>query len=245
MFPLSCEALRVKLKNIRLRRQLTVQCDCYQRDTCSGFTAVLHNEKAIVLSFRSTTRFMQLVEEIEKSVFVKIQSSWMFGVKVSKYFGDGFQKPWDDYIALNRMYPVYGIWVTRHSLGGSLASLTASYPIGSNSSMPNGMKLVTFGQPRTGNLQFSITHNSQLKYSFRVTHWRGVVPHIPLQRAVHCYHHNEEAFYKYNMAANSVIICSDMRCSDGLWLNSSIAEHKHYFGKQMDDYGESGWVLKE
>ncbi|KJH47603.1 triacylglycerol lipase [Dictyocaulus viviparus] len=257
MFPLSAasysddpeQCLNRLFPNSTLQRQVVIQCDSFRKDTCSGYTAVLHNEKAIVLSFRGTIRFWQLFEEIEKSVFVN-WSNWLFGGRISKYFHDGFQKIWDagmsrDYFALKNKYPEYQIWVTGHSLGGSMASLAASFLIGSEFAKPSEIKLITFGQPRTGDLQFSITHNTQLEYSFRVTHWRDIVPHIPFEIVVHYFHHRSEAFYRYNMTADSVTVCSgseDRRCSDGLWFTGSIAEHRNYFGKDVYNYGFSNCV---
>ncbi|VDM63589.1 unnamed protein product [Angiostrongylus costaricensis] len=257
MFPLSAAAysdnpqrcISHLFLNATVRRSVTVQCDGHQRDTCSGYTAVLHNENAIVLSFRGTMRFTQLIQEIKKSVFVS-WSSWLFGGKISQYFHDGFQKIWQggmnkDFTVLKTMYPGYEIWVTGHSLGGSVASLVASYLIGTNYSNANEIKLVTFGQPRIGDLQFSITHNSQLNYSFRVTHWRDIVPHIPLEQIGRYYHHNHEAFYKYNMTPDSVTVClgsEGKRCSDSLWFAASIADHRHYFEKDVFDYGSNGCV---
>ncbi|KAK6048463.1 triacylglycerol lipase [Cooperia oncophora] len=175
MLPLSAAAysdqpqqcLSRLFKNATLHRQVTVSCDSFKKDTCSGFTAVLHNEKAIVLSFRGTIRFLQLLQEITKTVFLHL-ASWLFGGRISAYFSDAFSKIWShgmdaDFRALRAMYPNYEIWVTGHSLGGSVASLAASFLVGSRLANSSEVKLVTFGQPRTGDILFSVHHNNQVR----------------------------------------------------------------------------------
>ncbi|KAK6011104.1 triacylglycerol lipase, partial [Ostertagia ostertagi] len=123
---------------------------------------------------------------------------WSSGGYVSKYFYDGFMDLWnagmrDDFIALRAKYPRYNVWVTGHSLGAALASLAASFII-ANDRVPSGrVKLVTFGQPRVGDHRYAWVHDEQMAYSFRVTHWRDVVPHIPPENFLDYYHHASEA----------------------------------------------------
>ncbi|EPB67416.1 hypothetical protein ANCCEY_13496 [Ancylostoma ceylanicum] len=86
---------------------------------------------------------------------------------------------------------------------------------------------------------------SVIDYSFRVTHWRDVVPHIPSfdERPGGYYHHKTEVFYKEGMAPNDYIVCKeyeDFKCSDGLWVHTSIKNHIKYFGKVIRDWGTAG-----
>ncbi|KAK6013541.1 triacylglycerol lipase [Ostertagia ostertagi] len=180
--------------NATVYRQRTVQCDAFKKDTCSGFTAVLHPQKAIVMSFRGTTRFLQLLQEITKTVFVNLQN-------MERWY------ECTDFFELRSSYPDYEIWITGHSLGGSIASLAASFLVGSRAVNSSQVKLITFGQPRTGDIHFSTTHDDQLEYSFRVTHWRDIVPHIPLGPIGGYFHHRQEAFYKNKMDPSEVTIC--------------------------------------
>ncbi|PIO73195.1 triacylglycerol lipase [Teladorsagia circumcincta] len=227
MFPLSAAAysdqpqqcLSRLFPKSKLQRQVTVKCDkggSEQNKTglCSGFTAVLHKHKAIALSFRGTVASVQLFQEINKTVFLKL-ASWFYGGKISKYFSDAFSNIWfagmgDDYLFLRERFPKYEVWITGHSLGGALASLAASFLVGSRMAMPNKVKLVTFGQPRTGDSNFSDAFNSQ-------------------------------AFYKEDMS--NYTICNegeDVECSDGLWFPASFDAHTHYFGHHVSQYGKSG-----
>ncbi|WKY03305.1 hypothetical protein Q1695_004783 [Nippostrongylus brasiliensis] len=257
MFPLSAAAYSDRpqqcierlFPNSTLQRLVTVQCDAFRKDTCSGFTAVLHPQKAIVLSFRGTARFLQLLQEVNKTIFLNL-SSWLFGGRISRYFSDAFSKIWSagmnvDFHTLRSRHPDYEIWVTGHSLGGSVASLAASFLIGSHIANSSEIKLVTFGQPRTGDVKYSATHDAQMEYSFRVTHWRDIVPHIPFGPLGGYFHHRQEAFYRNNMEPETVTVCPEgegKECSDGLWFTSSIHEHTHYFGKKVSEYGRAGCV---
>ncbi|PIO53507.1 hypothetical protein TELCIR_25157, partial [Teladorsagia circumcincta] len=80
MYPLSAaaysdqprECLSRLFPNSTLQRQVTVKCDVFKADLCSGFIAVLHNQKAIALSFRGTTTLQRLLQEINKTVFMNL-----------------------------------------------------------------------------------------------------------------------------------------------------------------------------
>ncbi|KAK6746673.1 hypothetical protein RB195_000132 [Necator americanus] len=253
MFPLSAAAysdkpnicLRRMFRNASLYRQTTVVCGM-QKTTCSGFTAVIPSDKAIVLSFRGTTSTAQLLEESAKSAF-NGWFKWMFGGHVSSYFGNAFTKVWNggmgaDFVKLRKQYPNFEIWVTGHSLGGSLASLANSYILGKGYADPLKTKLMTFGQPRTGDPNFSNTHKEQAEYAFRVTHWRDIVPHI---LSVGYRHHRRETFYQSGMKPKEFKVCEDgesNECSNGLYFKSSTNDHTHYFGKMVSEYGIKGCV---
>ncbi|KAI6198623.1 Triacylglycerol lipase [Aphelenchoides besseyi] len=70
----------------------------------------------------------------------------------------------------------------RHSLGGSVASIAATYILNTYNLENERIKLVTFGQPRTGDTDFAAGHNLRLPRSYRVTHRRDIVPHIPPEK---------------------------------------------------------------
>ncbi|VDM67057.1 unnamed protein product [Strongylus vulgaris] len=147
----------------------------------------------------------------------------------------------------------YG-YVTGHSLGGSMASLGASYILGEKLATKEKTKLVTFGQPRTGNEAFKIAHEMQSDYVFRVTHWRDMVPHIP---NVGYYHHRAElkfvevrTYPYYFLLLAHGTRCEhtlfsageDKGCSKGLWVTASIHDHTHYYNKQVSEYGINGCI---
>ncbi|VDO90152.1 unnamed protein product [Heligmosomoides polygyrus] len=183
MFPLSAAAysnhpwicLATHFPYSKLYRQIFVDCDSFEGDICSGFTAVMPRYKAIAMSFR------------------------------------------------------FLLFVTGHSLGGAMASLAASYLVATGLAERSKVKLVTSGQPRTGDKLFALNHDSQLDFSYRVTHWHDIVPHIPV-------------FYQQGMPPANFTICSggeDNNCSNGVW-HTSISDHRQYFSQLVSQYGARG-----
>lgn len=52
--------------------------------------------------------------------------------------------------------------MTGHSLGGAIASLAASYMVGTKLVNQTMVKLLTFGQPRVGDWEFADMHDEQV-----------------------------------------------------------------------------------
>ncbi|KIH65770.1 hypothetical protein ANCDUO_03906 [Ancylostoma duodenale] len=79
------------------------------------------------------------------------------------------------------------------------------------------------------------------EYSFRVTHYRDIVPHIPMGKSGGYHHHRRER----GMKSDEFRVCEGNEssdCSNGLYFTNSIKDHTHYFGKQVSEYGISGCV---
>ncbi|KHJ87830.1 hypothetical protein OESDEN_12387 [Oesophagostomum dentatum] len=127
MFPLSAAAysdepercLANRFTNATIYQKVTVSCrDLFDGNICSGFIAVLHDQEAIVLSFRGTTKASQLVSEAVKSVFLKWYA-WFGMGNVSRYFGNAMNTLWYEHglsqhlLELTKKYPNYEIWVSR------------------------------------------------------------------------------------------------------------------------------------
>jgi hypothetical protein len=236
-----------KFQNATLYKRYDIRCDALHLDTCCGLAIAAHGDKAIVLVFRGTTSFLQLIEEADKSVLNK-HVEWAAGGKVSKYFNDAFFDIWnggmkDGFNTLKAQYPDYAVWVTGHSLGGAMATLGGSYLIKNNLADPSTMKLVTFGEPRVGNKAFAEAHDKQLDYHFRVTHSRDIVPHIP-EEIFEYHQHKFEVFYHDNMKPGAKYkVCKedeDMGCSNGLLLDTSVPDHLKYFDHDCLLYGDDG-----
>ncbi|VDM78275.1 unnamed protein product [Strongylus vulgaris] len=145
--------------------QVTRKCD--GQNTCSGYAAVLPKEKAIVIGFR-----------------------WKADVgSVASYFCNAFNEVWENglkdivskLIKENKDKDYY-IWITGHSLGGAMASLAASYIVEHNMAKGDKIKLVTFGQPETGDTKFVDLLKKQVEYSYRVVHYHDPVVEFPILR---------------------------------------------------------------
>ncbi|CAJ0596874.1 unnamed protein product [Cylicocyclus nassatus] len=132
--------------------------------SCAAYTALLPSRKAIVLSFRGTNTPMQLFKELVHCRLSQEQHS------------------------------EYEIWITGHSLGGALASLAASYLVEKRFAPSSKIKLMTFGQPRTGDEEFADRFNKTIDYAFRVIHANDGVPHVPPEKFGYR-HHKQEVYY--------------------------------------------------
>uniref|UniRef100_A0A0M3IA05 Lipase_3 domain-containing protein n=1 Tax=Ascaris lumbricoides TaxID=6252 RepID=A0A0M3IA05_ASCLU len=80
------------------------------------------------------------------------------GTGVMTYFYGAFQRLFinsgmrNELTKLKQTYPGYKVWITGHSLGGSLAAMTALYLVNQTVFPADRIRLVTFGEPRTGNI---------------------------------------------------------------------------------------------
>ncbi|VDO86443.1 unnamed protein product [Heligmosomoides polygyrus] len=245
--------------NATTQRRVTVRCDEFSVDTCSGFVAINHADKAIMLAFRGTIGSTQMIVESEETVFGEMVT-WVAGGTVSKYFYNAFTAVWsagikDDFLTLKSKYPSYELWIVGHSLGGSMASLAASYIEKMKLFDGNLIKLVTFGQPRTGDKDFAAAHEAQIPYTFRVTHAHDVIPHSPAKGLRNYYHHKSEAsgpssltrscfqaFYNNDMSKPDFVVCNEgesNQCSDQN-VDLSFNDHHRYFNVYIMRWGVAG-----
>uniref|UniRef100_A0AC35TGV8 Conserved secreted protein n=1 Tax=Rhabditophanes sp. KR3021 TaxID=114890 RepID=A0AC35TGV8_9BILA len=81
-----------KLTNSKLVKQVTVPCDAAKNDNCSGFIAVDNKEKVILIIFRGTEGFTQLLTEGSSEVFSA--PAQFLGGGVSPYFLNAFNQVW-------------------------------------------------------------------------------------------------------------------------------------------------------
>ena len=247
-----------EVNTFELVKQVTKPCS--GDALCSGFVAVSHSEKAIAIAFRGTEHFKQLVNEIRR-ILTEPKTRFEAGGKVQRYFLDALEVVWNDL----RQYvdekiknnPSYKVWVTGHSLGGALASLASTLIMYEGKTSRDNLLLYTFGQPRVGNYYYARAHDDLVPLSFRVTHYRDVVVHLPtchtgipgsacIALGGGPYHHGNEIYYGDEiMTKNSPYkTCKglphneDLGCSNNptVWLKclpaqlpQCIEDHKQYF----------------
>ena len=257
-----------EVNTFELVKQITKPCSGYA--LCSGFVAVSHSEKVIAIAFRGTQHFIQLVTEILR-MSTEPQTDFKAGGKVQQYFLDALEVVWNDLkkYANEEMknYPSYKVWVTGHSLGGALASLASTLIMFEGNTTRDNLRLYTFGQPRVGNYDYALTHDSLVPLSFRVTHYRDIVVHLPFCLTVFpgtpCialgywpYHHSKEIYYSDEIMTKSSPhkTCEglphneDLGCSNNpkVWLKClpvelgrCINDHKQYFGISVGSWWET------
>jgi len=242
--------LKNAFANATLRRQLNVRCDSQKQDTCSGYTGVSHTDQACIVSFRGTVGDQQLIQEALGSIF-KEKKSFIGGGKVDAYFYNAFYALWNagmrnDLLSCKNENPGYKLWVAGHSLGGAIASVCASAVVATEMWKGDDVRMVTIGQPRTGDMAYAEAHDAMLKYSYRVVHQDDMVPHIPPKMPNNWfdsfYHHRYEIWYNNDMTGNSFQLCDRSEsplCSDKQ-TDLSWDHHTHYFGHDVSAWGDSG-----
>jgi len=241
--PMDC--LEVTSKDISVYRVESYMCGL---EKCSGYTAIDHEHQAIIVAFKGSEGFIQVVLNNKNMFKDKIQ--FISGGKVSNYTYQIYSKIWskkleDGFYTLKNKYPSYKIWVTGHSLGGALASMCAAEMIKNGLIAASAVTLYTFGQPRTGDQTFAIGHDKLNMVSYRLTHRKDMIAHFPSESFEDYYHHLAEVWYDNEMDVGApYVTCEqideDNHCSDQQLIILSIDDHINYFTHHVSKWGENG-----
>ena len=138
--------------------------------------------KKYIFGFPGTTGVRQLLYEIIGSTFTVFDSKEP-DIKVEKFFYETFSLIYkelfsDSIINELKTNPDYQIIFTGHSLGGAIATLS-SYYYAKNKLSPNEPLLITFGQPRIGNINFAKRYMELIPLVFRIARKGDIVTIIP------------------------------------------------------------------
>ena len=162
--------------------------------------AILKSDKykKYVFCFPGTTSFIQLLDEIKNSDLTKFAEADN-DIKVERYFYSVFlaihKDVFSEYIINDlKSNQDYQIIFTGHSLGGALSTLI-SYYYKKNELSKNEPILITFGQPRVGNVHFAKDYMKLIPKVFRIARESDPVTKIPFDK-------------KYNI--NSVKLLSEL-----------------------------------
>lgn len=216
-------------------------------DKAFGFVALDEVERKIVLAFRGSVTFTQLMVEIVYHTLVPWHGDKK--IRVNEFF------MWaaDDLLpqitpVLQRLFKQCSdcqLHVTGHSLGASVA-MFAAYNISFWS--PRPPILYTFGQPRSSNGAFARMVEERLPIFFRVVNAADPVPHIPLctRSETECaddlpggyYHSGTEIWFPSGDYKNKVMChfrecvgkphSEDLSCSDGLGFPEAAVMFDHH-----------------
>jgi len=125
---------------------------------------------------------------------------------------------------LKNKYPSYRVVATGHSLGAISSTLAAVDLIESN--IPT--QVFNFGSPRGFDEECAKQVSSMLKNTYRVTHYKDIIPHTPLETMK--FMHISGEWYENN---NGIIIkCDgyeDSQCADQ-WRKTNAYDHMWYLG---------------
>ncbi|CAB3398913.1 unnamed protein product [Caenorhabditis bovis] len=230
-----------------------VQKNCDNLDsTCEGFVVVSENLRHIIVVFRGTKTKTQLLLEGWQSIN---EGADFFGMgPVNKYFLNAHLVLWPDIeqILTDAQYSSFGVTFTGHSLGGALASLGAARTAKQGYRKREQIKLITFGQPRVGTIEYARSFDELVPNAYRVVFRRDIVPHLPAchkndtfigeyegaSKPCHAdhddyYHHGTEIWYPDEMSRGAHYVeClgapknEDFKCSDRI----------KFFFDQSDSY---------
>ncbi|VDK73646.1 unnamed protein product [Cylicostephanus goldi] len=110
--------------------------------------------------------------------------------------------------------------------------------------LPRYIKLVTFGQPRTGDYDYADFHDAAFPYSYRVVSRHDPVPHTPPQEGDdQPFHHLYEVWYNNDMAIGQpYTICEE---ADGIYCSNTVtnkvdSDHWFYFNRNIKEWGQNG-----
>ncbi|KAK6757687.1 hypothetical protein RB195_015477 [Necator americanus] len=240
--------LRAQLPHVAYYKNIRVNCSTdFPNVTCYGYTAWDSVEKAVIIAFEGTSSGYQMTDEILS--FFQEKVAFFDDGHLFKYFHDAFISLWDGGLerqvhTLKYQYPDYKLYITGHSLGASIATVAASYIVKWGRWSPNDVRIVTFGQPRTGDIDFAEWHDGVFRYSYRIVHQRDPVPHIPpVLGKDSVFHHRFEVWYNNNMTVGQpYTICPE---ADGDYCSNKVIsgeawEHMWYFDKDLGDWGAKG-----
>ncbi|CBX94471.1 similar to lipase [Plenodomus lingam JN3] len=199
----------------------------------TGFVAVDHSNKLIVVSFRGSSTI----------------DSWLTNLNLEMTPTDicpdcsahrGFWNSWTD--ARDRVlpavkqagttYPTYQIVVTGHSLGAAIATFAAAQLRNSGYTVA----LYNYGSPRIGGTKICQYITDQPGGNYRFTHWNDPVPKLPL--LIMGYKHISPEYYIEKRNGEDVQP-SDIKVFQGLvnlrgnsaWIAVDVEAHRWYFGR--------------
>uniref|UniRef100_A0A0N4ZRR4 Lipase_3 domain-containing protein n=1 Tax=Parastrongyloides trichosuri TaxID=131310 RepID=A0A0N4ZRR4_PARTI len=255
------KCLKNSRPDVKMSKYFEVECD-QSKNTCNGMTAVSKEAKALYIIYKGSALDKQLLQEFIHAIASQFGAWEQFvnNTGVMTYFHSAFQKLFieggimKDITSLIKQYPTYKLWISGKGLGGSLASMTALYVANKTMLSTDKIKLVTFGEPRTGNYLFAKAIEKTLPFRFRVIHRNDIVTNIPssidpdgailttagLAQQPH--------FYRYAVHYNNEMnrddkfeFCStpeDHKCRN-LAGTIDINDHFNYFGIKEEDYLKS------
>ena len=253
--PQKCFDNSLPSDNFHLQKVVTKICDIDNDADCSGYVAVSHTLKVIVVAFRGSKHFDQAF-----SVFIEAlvtpKTPFLNG-EVQTYWKRGFDTLWPsmevEVKALLSKNPSYQIWVTGHSLGGAMASLASTWLAYYKIASRKNIILYTFGMPRVGDYDYALQHDQLVNNSWRVVNDDDLVPHFPTMASLSIfngpYHHGVEVFYSEEATSvnsphkecHGKPYNEDVTCSFSK-IPRSIEKHKTYFSIPVGTFWEKDCV---
>lgn len=199
-----------------------------------GYIGYLPSDKSIYVVFRGSESTKNWITNLDafKADYTSFPEC---GCQVHKGFYNAEQRVIGEVITevkrLQSSLSGYAVKVTGHSLGAALAQLTSMDII--KAGIPTSV--YNFGQPRTGDQKYAAFANGKVS-TWRVTHNRDEVPHLPFTTKMEFYHVCTEQFEDANGALHTCnSSCEDPSCADQYKFPTETNgdDHLVYLGLSM------------
>ncbi len=202
-------------------------------DTASdtqGYVGYLPSDKSIYVVFRGSSSTRNWIENLD-AVKTAYTSYPECKCQVHKGFYQAEQKVIGGIVStvksLMSSHAGYAVKVTGHSLGAAMAQLT------SMDLLKAGIQntVYNFGQPRTGDKAYATFATAKIP-TFRVTHNKDMVPHLPFTSGMDFYHVCREEFEDASGAVRTCdATCEDKTCADQYaFAKTNTEDHLTYLG---------------
>lgn len=214
----------------------------------NGFIARDESRKEIVIAFRGTDA-LTLADYLTDAqvVLAPYYSPGVFNAPNATAVHLGFLNSYNSVAPLVlsivgaqlELHPDYNLVCTGHSLGGALASLAAISLRHNLPELRGSLRLFTYGQPRTGNLEYSqfLEQGLGKNNMYRVVHQHDGVPTIIPQSIG--YHHHATEYWQVGdpSSPNNVKKCTqsseDPSCSRSILSKGINVDHFTYLDHVM------------
>ncbi|CAB3397979.1 unnamed protein product [Caenorhabditis bovis] len=227
-------------------------------NTCKGLIAMSEEAKALYVSYKGSTFGKQLLAEFLHGLTAQLGAWEKFESEdagVITYFHNAFYRLFvdsgmrDDLLDHRKKHRNYRVWVTGHSLGGSLASMTALHLVKSKAVDSKSIRLVTFGEPRTGNIAYAKEVERYVPFRYRVVKRNDPVPNMPAPLSpaailTTTMYNRQPMHYRFLVHYNNKMERGDRfktcEVSDDLGCRnpalSDVTDHMSYFQIDQDEY---------
>lgn len=200
----------------------------------NGYIGYLSSKKAIYVVLRGSSSMLNWLDDVEAKM---INYTSCKDCKVHYGFyrsAKGIANKTIEAVRfLKKRFPLYSVVMTGHSYGAATVQLLAM----ELKKADIDIEVYSYGQPRTGNLNYSKFVNKMISKYWRFTHNRDIVPHVPPTTYLSYIHSCGEIFEDINGILN---ICSNTDCEDSMCSNkytisqTNIEDHLYYLHRRIN-----------
>ncbi len=211
------------------------------KDDTQGYIGYLPSDKSIYVVYRGSESTKNWITNLDA-----FKTPYTTYPECNCQVHKGFYKAEQSVIAgvisevkaLQKSHAGWAVKVTGHSLGAALAQLTSMDLL--HAGIANSV--YNFGQPRTGDKAYASFATARVP-TWRVTHNRDEVPHLPFTTQMEFYHVCTEQFEDANGKLHTCnSSCEDPTCADQYKFPSQTNgdDHLIYLGLSMSCAAVSG-----